>query len=55
VVNTSFEIIEKLEQNVLTMEKDIGKLKKLIAGAIKASGTFGNTTHCKAGKADGYA
>jgi hypothetical protein len=42
-VNTSFEIIERLESKVITMEKDIAELKKAAAGAVKAAGTAGNT------------
>jgi hypothetical protein len=42
-VNTSFEIIERLETKVTTMEKDIAELKKSVAGAVKSAGTVSNT------------
>jgi hypothetical protein len=42
-VNTSFEIIERLETKVTTMEKDIAELKKAVAGAVKLAGTASNT------------
>jgi hypothetical protein len=42
-VNTSFEIIERLDQKVLTMDKELNELKKSVAGALKTAGTVGNS------------
>jgi hypothetical protein len=42
-VNTSCEIIERLKVKVRTMEKDIAKLKKVMAGSVKLAGLAGNT------------